>query len=68
VREESSLVRENSHMKHRKPRSTIEIFIQGANVVIYEHFSRQSVKHVLAKAEEEYGIEFRTKGNSKWCG
>ncbi len=55
-------------MKHRKPRSGIEIFIQGEHIIIYEHFSYGSAEQVLKKARTEYGIEFHTKGHNRWCG
>jgi len=55
-------------MKHSKPRGKIEIHVQGAQIIIYEHYSSGSADQVLKKAKAEYGIELQRKGYSKWCG
>lgn len=59
---------EDNSMKHSKPRGKIEIHVQGAQIIIYEHYSSGSADQVLKKAKAEYGIELQRKGYSKWCG
>ena len=55
-------------MKHSKPQSEIEIYIQGTHMVIYEHYSSGFAEQVLKKAKVEYGIDLQTKGHRRWCG
>jgi galactose-1-phosphate uridylyltransferase len=51
-----------------RAKSKIEIYIQGGQIVVYEHYSRGFQEQILEKARTEYGIEFQRKGHSMWCG
>lgn len=64
VRKKKQVMRSNGT---KVKKGEIEIYIQGANLVIYEHHSKGSIENLVQYTEREYGIVFNKKCHSM-CG
>jgi hypothetical protein len=48
-------------MEYKRIKREMEVYIQGANVIIYEYYSSGFIEKLLEHAKKEYGIIFDKK-------